>query len=144
MTSIRMVGCLLAVWRAYEYFYYRNYVWNLRMFGEDNIPQFNAALNVAFISLLNVFSAAMPVFGIAHVAASFHINAIFIGGLTIGWVLANYHVLARHGRYKKIVSRFGREPRSKKIRHVVYCWLYFIASVAGVFLSAHYTRQLHL
>ena len=42
--------------RAYRYLYFRIYSWNLRVWGESDLPQLNALFGVSFLICLNVLS----------------------------------------------------------------------------------------
>lgn len=140
--NCRIASMLLTIWQGYEYLYYRIYTWDLRTFGEDNLPQFNAAINVSFMSLLNLFTIAMPIASLLGVTGAFNINKYAIGGVAITWILINYHLLARNERYKKMALKFAQESHYDRGRNSVLCWLYVIFSFVAAFFSIYYTNRL--
>jgi hypothetical protein len=125
------------LFKAYRYFYYRNYAFYLKRWGKD-APQFNALLVVSFlffVNLLNVRLIIEALLGRPLYERSLrdrpYVFAVF--GLVL---LAHYFLLIHHGRYKKIAEEFRGESPTQRRSGLIGVWLYAAGSLAFYFALA--------
>ena len=116
--------------KPYKYLYYRIYAWQLKTWGEEYVPEFNALFLLSLFIVLNLY---------------FVVNLIgYIYGLnilkTIGWGTVHalalvfgitgigYFILVRDRRYKEIAKQFSKESKGARIRNLVLCVLYVVTT----------------
>lgn len=117
-----------------RYLYFRIYTWNLRKFGEDDVPQFNALLGTAFLMLMNLLSIPIVSDQLGILAVSpdrFRNLVIALIPLTFG---INYLLLFRGQRYLRIAKEFSAESDRSHRRGTVAIAIYMVGSV-GVFFG---------
>lgn|ERR1035437_2075537 len=121
---------MVDVVKPYKYLYYRIYSWNLRTWGESDLPRFNALIAVSFLIVLN-FYIAMGFIGNVLGTDIFtairwdNIDVVVLGTL-VGAV--SYFILIRNDNYKEIVKQFEKEERNMRIRNLILCVAYVTAS----------------
>lgn len=125
---------VLEMLRPCKYLFYRLYTWQLRLWGEAELPQFNALFFVSILATLNVYSLfdvigfllginVLKVCGIGKI----HAIAIYVAMVGLG-----YFILVKDERYQKIAKLFKDESLAKRRRNLFLCILY----VAGTFVMA--------
>src|SRR5882672_2154348 len=99
--------------RGYKYLYYRIYAWNLRMWGESDLPQFNALFGVSFLIFLNI----MTLLDLVDLCAGRHVVP-FSRPTVIGTVLVviviGYFILVHNGKYRTIAKEFSNETPAQR------------------------------
>jgi hypothetical protein len=121
--------------RGYKYLYYRIYAWNLRMWGESDLPQYNALFAVFILTFLNLMTipTAIDVFTGGHLIKDTRANKLILGGLLFAIFLMVYSVLVHGKNYRKIAEQFsGETPTQKKVR-LVFILAYIIGTFALFF-----------
>lgn len=121
---------------AYRYLYFRIYDWNLRTWGENDVPQFNALIGTTFLTFLSLFNLALifeTLFGTSLLdlagIGKLHVVIIF---LVIGAV--NYLLFVRNERFKRFRKVFEGESVKQKNLRLVYCVAFVVANFALFFL----------
>jgi hypothetical protein len=130
-----------SLWRGYEYLYYRLYSWNLRTWGEGDLPQYNAMFGVTFMSFLNTVTLVVTVGALANIQAVFEAKEYQIAAIVIILAVINYYALVHDGKYKSIAATFSKEKSSARTKNAIFCWLYVILSFAFAILLAWYARK---
>ncbi len=121
----------MSLFRAYKYFFYRTYVWQLEMFGEQNNPKFVAicanSMMIGFhiLSILLLFQIVTGV--------ELHIGKVFaaIGALLL--LLINYFILLYSKRSDPIIAEFSSESSEDQKRRSIWCWVYVISTFVVFF-----------
>jgi hypothetical protein len=80
----------------YKYIFYRTYVWQLKLWGAKDVPEFKAMLVVWFVILCNIFTFALllQVFGLISV---FGLSKSF---LLIVFTIQGYYKGVRKGKFE--------------------------------------------
>ncbi len=118
--------------KLYRYLYYRLYSWNLKTWGESDLPQFNALFGVSFMMFVNIgfIAGILDVLGLRIFVEDTPKNEIIFTMLVI--LVANYFWLVHNGKYKQIAKELKKEPKNKRTRNVILLWLYVIVSFVVV------------
>ena len=125
--------------KLYKYLYYRLYAWNLRTWGESDMPQFNAMLGVSFMMGLN-FSVVLGIFDIMGFKTLAGDNPKMGLVLMVTLIVVNYFWLVSRGRYLQIAKEYKAEPKKKRTKNAILLWIYVILSwviVISEFVVAH-------
>jgi hypothetical protein len=122
--------------KLYRYLYYRLYLWNLKKWGESDLPQFNALFGVSFMMYLNIgiIAGIIDMLGLDIFIEKTPKKEIIIFGFVI--LTINYFWLVHNGKYKQIAKEFKNESKNKKTRNALLLWLYVAASFVFVSLVA--------
>lgn len=115
---------------AYKYLYTRIYLWNLRMWGENDIPHLNSLLGVTFLVFLNIYF----IFILCGFIFSFKAISIFnstnifpiVSYLVI--LAINYFVLIWKDEYKILRKKYENETEAERNRKYWFCLYYVVAS----------------
>jgi antibiotic biosynthesis monooxygenase (ABM) superfamily enzyme len=117
----------------YKYIFYRTYVWQLKLWGAKDVPEFKAMLVVWFVILCNIFTFALllQVFGLISV---FGLSKSFL--LIVFTIVAVllYLLLVRQGIYKAIIKEFEKESSKQRALHALIMWLFIVGSFAINFI----------
>ena len=103
------------------------------MWGETDLPQYNACLGVSFLVCLNIMTipAAIDAFFGGHLvpdSQSAKVGLIFVFALVL---ILSYFVLVHDRRYKQIAKEFAHESHSQRRKRLVLVLLY----ISGTFLA---------
>jgi len=120
---------------AYKYLYYRVYAWNLRVWGESDVPQFNALFFVIILALLNLMSipTAIDAFTGGHLIKDSGRNKLILAGVGLVISLISYFLLVHDRKYKEIAKAFSVETPVQKRRRLIAIWLYLIGTFTAFF-----------
>ncbi len=121
----------------YKYLYFRIYSWNLKKWGENDMPEWNAVLGVSFMMFINLFVLVL-LFQFVGIA-------VFIGGgepvpkKTIIFIMLvlfglNYFLFMHSKKYKSIAKEYENEDTKKRKINTILLWLYTILSFLFPFL----------
>jgi heme/copper-type cytochrome/quinol oxidase subunit 2 len=102
------------------------------MWGESDMPQYNALFGVSFLAFLNLISipnAMELVMGHSLFEDSRLIQLLWFG-LFFTVLIVSYFFLGANGKYKKTAKRFSGETNVQKRTRLVIIWLYAIGSLA--------------
>ena len=133
----------MKVLKLYKYLYYRLYSWNLKTWGMEDAPQWNALLGVSFMMFLNLLL-------LGHVLQYFDVNiflreetpkkeAVAIGVILLG---INYFIFIYKNKYKVIENQFKKETKWQRRKNALLLWLYVILSFALFVFGAILVRNL--
>jgi len=129
--------------RLYKYLYYRLYTWNLKTWGENDLPQWNALFGVSFMMFLNL----------GLFAFFFHFMGfnIFLRNelpkkelviIMLSLFILNYFLFIHKGKYKAIKKEFIKDSPQKRKMNTVLLWLYVVFSFALFIFCAMLIRKL--
>ena len=119
----------------YKYLYYRIYSWNLRTWGESDVPEYNALFGVSFLAFLNImslFTAIELVTGLSIIDDS-RMGRLFWFVPFLGVLVASYFFLVGRGRYKQIAKKFSSETTVEKRTRLAALLLYVVGTFAVFF-----------
>lgn len=118
--------------RLYKYLYYRLYSWNLKTWGENDAPQWNALIGVSFMMLLNLstIGIALQFFKLTDFFIRDEIPKTELIFLMVGIGVFNFFQFIHHGKYEEISKEYEKEEPRKKSHNTVYLWLYTFGSFA--------------
>ena len=117
--------------RFYRYFYYRLYAWNLKTWGEEDMPQWNAMLGVSFMMFVNfcTLGILLQIFGLVSFLKDPAPKVAIVVIITI-FLFVNYFQYVHNGKFFNIAEEFKNEPRKKRVFNALLLWLYVIGSLA--------------
>ena len=121
----------MAMMRLYKYLYYRLYSWNLKTWGEKDLPQWNALIGVSFMMILNfgIIAGIIDMFGIVDIFIEETPKKELVLFYLVVTVF-NYFWLVHNGKYRQIAKEYKNEPKDKRSRRALLLWLYVIMSFA--------------
>jgi len=116
--------------KFFRYLYYRLYSWNLRQWGDQDLPQFNALLGVSFLIYLNILALGEVIFVLFSSFLPTFNTFVKIFILIVGYMLLllNFFLFVYKKKYKEIAERFNNETKTDRNRRSVILWLYVIFS----------------
>lgn len=123
--------------RAYKYVYYKLYKWNKNMWGENDMPQYNAMFGVAMLIYLNLLSIPTVIEAVTgkRLIILPELPKIFLSSIAIGFMALNYLLLVYKDKYREIVKEFNQEKEKAKRRGNFLVWSYILLSVLTLFGS---------
>ena len=130
----------------FRYLYYRLYSWNLKKWGESDMPQYNALLGITFMMALNLLFCIylLEVVGICELFGGekdfFKWAMMTVFGILS---LINYSWLVRDRQYLKLPKRYEGESKLQRRRKVIILWLYVIVSFGSILAEAEVLRRLN-
>jgi len=118
------------IYRAIKYLYYRIYIWNLGMWGESDLPHLNALIGVSFLIFVNLTMILIVIEAMINSQFLFELpnSEYYAGAFFLVLVLMNYFLLARNGKYLKIVEEFKKESIAQKRKGIAFVWFYIVGS----------------
>ena len=121
----------LIFYRGYKYLYYRIYAWNLRTWGESDLPQYNALFGVSFLIFLNIMSflTAIEVCTGRRFTLS-RLAVIAMGGTLM---VTGYLLLVHNGKYRRIAKEFSDESPTQRKRRLIAAVIYVTLTFATFF-----------
>jgi hypothetical protein len=122
------VGTKTDMLNLYKYIYYRLYSWNLRAWGKNDVPHWNALFGVSFMMSLNlgIIAGVIDIIGLPIFKEKTPIIEILIFSFTV--LVLNYFWLVYKNRYKKIYRKFKNESKNQRFRNTILLWLYVVMS----------------
>lgn len=117
---------ILGILDAYQYLFYRIYVWQLSMFGEKENPRFTALLGNSICVAFNLL--ALHIIFQFVMGYDYRIEKIYgvIGTLLI--IFINYFLLLYGNKSRAIIAKFSAESEIQRKRRTIYCWGYVLAT----------------
>lgn len=130
--------------RLYKYLYYRLYSWNLKTWGESDLPQWNALFGVSFMMFLNLglVGLLLQFFGV-NVFLRSELPKKELITLMLCLFIVNYFLFIHKGTFKSIVKELKKEPPPKRRINTILLWLYVTLSFALFAFGAILIRQLN-
>lgn len=128
----------------YRYLYYRLYSWNLKTWGEKDIPQWNALFGVSFMMFLNLglLGLLLQLLGV-NIFLRDELPKKELVIIMISLFVLNYFLFVHKGNYRSIVKELKKEPPEKRRANTILIWLYVILSFALFVLSAVFIKKLN-
>ena len=130
-----VVRVVQATFCGYTYLYYRLYAWNLRRWGKNDLPQWNAMYCVAFLSLMNIVTLVLLVSAATYWNAIFHAPKYVVLGSSMVWLVVNYYLLVSGGKYRKFEIQFANENQSRGRLNMLFCWIYVVVSFGAAIIT---------
>lgn len=112
--------------KAYKYLFYRTYIWQRGMFGDQNVPEFTAILANSLcigFHLITLVICFQIITGYRLRVEKFH---AVIGCLIL--IAINYFIFLYNDRLKAIISEFASETVGERKRRTWICWAYVLLS----------------
>ena len=125
------------LYRFYKYLYYRIYSWNLRLWGEADVPEYNAMLAIAMLTLINIVTI-LTVLGASityNVFDFFNQSKIILLICILCFLMFHYSILFHGGKYKKIIKEFANETEEHRKKGTFWVLCYVVGSVITLFGS---------
>ncbi len=100
------------------------------MFGESDLPQYNALFAVSFLAFLNIVSIPTAI-DLATGGNLIHDSGggkLIWFGLWFAVQLVSYFLLVVDSKYRKIAKEFSGETTVQKRTRLLVIWLYVIGS----------------
>jgi len=118
------------IYKAIKYLYYRIYDWNLRAWGESDLPQYNAIIGISFFIWLNLITVVIAIEALikSEYLVSIPNSEYYAGAILLTLILMNCFLLVRNGKYLTIAEEFKKENPSQKRKRLILIWLYIVGS----------------
>ena len=113
------------------YLYHRIYAWNLRVWGESDLPQFNALFGVSFLLFLNLMTFVTVIEIITGSRFPVSRDVTLASALAILGI--SYFLLVHDGKYKRIAKDFSKETPTQRQWRFILCVIYVVLSCVSVF-----------
>lgn len=121
------------LFKAYKYFFYRTYLWQLNMFGEANNPKYTAILANSLCVYFNLLT--LTVFFQIVTAIKMRLENIYaVIGIFI-LILVNYFIFLYNNKSEAIIAEFSSESEIQQKRWTIWCWVYVILTYVSFFGS---------
>lgn len=119
---------------AYEYLFYRIFLWQKTFYKNDYTPRLVAFLAVSFLLYLNVMTLFVCFQIIAAQKIRLENANAFIPALAV--VLINYFIfIYEKNRIKTILRQFHTEGDPERKRRTTWCWVYALLTHLSFFIS---------
>lgn len=130
--------------KIYRYLYYRLYSWNLKTWGEKDLPQWNALFGVSFMMFLNLglLGFLLQLLGV-NIFLRDELPKKELIIIMLSLFVVNYFLFIHRGNYRSIVKELKKEPPEKRRINTILIWLYVILSFALFVLSAMFIKKLN-
>ncbi|MGD9929454.1 MAG: hypothetical protein AB7U05_05515 [Mangrovibacterium sp.] len=117
--------------KLYRYLYYRLYSWNLKTWGEKDIPQWNALFGVSFMMFLNLglVGLLLQAFGM-NIFQRNELPKKELIVIMVGLFILNYFLFIHKGNYLTITKELKKETLKKRQANTFLIWLYVVLSFA--------------
>lgn len=122
-----------SVFNAYQYLFYRIYIWQLNSSGERNNPKFTALVGNSLLLAFNILTLSV-MFQIVT-GYSFRIEKIYglIG--TILLYIINYFLLLQGKKSHAIIKKFSAENDCQRKKRTIYCCMYALFTFLSFIIS---------
>jgi hypothetical protein len=123
--------------RLYKYLFYRLYSWNLKTWGESDLPQWNALFGVSFMMFLNLclVGLLLQAFGM-NIFLRDELPKKELIIIMVGLFILNYFLFIYKSKYLIIANDLKKETNQKRKTNTYVIWLYVIVSFLFFIFSA--------
>lgn len=130
--------------KLYRYLYYRLYAWNLKTWGENDLPQWNALFGVSFMMFLNLglLGLLLQFFG-ANIFLRNELPKKELVITMLSLFVVNYFLFIHKDNYRSITKELKKESLKKRRANTVFLWSYVILSFALFAFCAMLIRKLN-
>ncbi len=113
----------------YKYIFYRTYKWQLKIYGDKDIPEFKALFAVSIIVLCNIFTIglSLQMLGLVRVTGLSKTTIILV---SIAVAIVLYLLFVRREKYKTIVWEFKDENLKRRFINSSIMYIFIAISVA--------------
>ncbi len=134
----------ISMMKLYRYLYYRLYSWNLKTWGEKDLPQWNALFGISFMMFLNLglVGLLLQAFGL-NIFQREELPKKELIVLMVGLFILNYFLFIRNGNYLSIVKELKKESSNKRKANTFLIWLYVVLSFSLFAFGAILVRYLN-
>lgn len=118
------------MWKAYKYIYYWLYTWQKKLWGENDIPEFNAVagMSLSFLCFIGSLSIVIDLItGIPLIPIQIKKLEIMISILFV--VAAHYLAFMHKGKFRKIENEFNNETMADRKKKRPWVLLYAFGSL---------------
>ena len=128
--------------KIYRYLYYRLYSWNLKTWGEKDIPQWNALYGVSFMMFLNLglLGLLLQLLGV-NVFLRDELPKRELVIIMISLFVLNYFLFVHKGNFRSIEKELKKESPEKRWANTILIWLYVILSFVLFVFSAIFIKK---
>ena len=118
------------MWKAYKYTYYWIYTWQKKLWGEAELPQYNAILGMG-LSFSAILGSIVIIINIITNVMIISTNIPKIKVLVFGYsiLVVHYFLFVHKGKYKKIEQEFKDESIEERKRKGRWVLLYAFGSL---------------
>lgn len=104
------------MWKACKYLYYRIYSWNLKMWGESDIPEYNAMIAITMLLFLNIFSIPTVIESLTgiRIISVPELSKVTLALIILSGMGTSYFLFIHREKYREIEKEFNRETKSEK------------------------------
>ena len=120
------------IWQCYKYIFYREYGWQKKMFGKNDLPQYSAmfAMSLLFFIYIFILNTLLYIFFEVHLIKPYTPKCIILLLMLIV-VIFHYFLFIHKKRYEDFVREFENED--KKLRYI-RGWTVVLYSVGTIIL----------
>ena len=126
------------MFKAYQYVFYRIYIWSRNAWGEQEWPHWNAALAMVALTLFNIYTLLVilePITGIQFTAIGAYSDKELIGPVLI-YTIPHCYILLGKKRYKKIIAEYNQKGKEVHKKNTAWVMLYIIGTPIALIASA--------
>jgi len=130
--------------KMFRYLYYRLYSWNLKTWGENDLPQWNALFGVSFMMFLNLglLGLLLQLLGVnIFLCNELPKKELII--IMLSLFVLNYFLFVHKGNYRSISKELKKESPKKRKTNTFLLWTYVILSFALFAFGAIFIRKLY-
>ena len=117
---------IISLLDAYRYLFYRIYLWQLNMFGEQEGPRFTALIGNSIFIGINLITLAVLFQIITRYTFRIESVYVIIGMLMIYSI--NYFLLLYRNKSRALIEKFSAESEIQRKRRTIYCWIYVLST----------------
>ncbi len=117
------------MWMAYKYIYYRLYTWFRKKWGDEDAPEYSAAIGMSMNLGLNFGSLATIIYIISNVniiPEGLSKAVVVLPFLIV--VVLHYFAFIHHGKCREIEKEFKGESKKERKRKGFWVLLYAVGS----------------
>ena len=118
------------MWTIYKYIYYWLYTWNRGLWGESDVPEFNAVLGMSLSFVCNMLSLSVlidVILGVQVIPDEISKVKLIIPLLSI--MAIHYFAFMHKGKYIEIEKEFKAESKKERRRKGILVLLYTFGSM---------------
>lgn len=116
------------IYDIYEYLFYRTYVWQLRLWGEERSPEVAGLL---LPTSLFTFVFIGPIVGTLHTLEVPNNEGISLL-LAVIFAFVSYRLFVSDGRYLSIADKYRNETKEKQRQRMRQVWIFLIINFIWV------------
>lgn len=119
------------MWQAYKYVYYWLYTWQKKLWGEGDVPEFNAVAGMSLSFGCNVLSIIV-ILDIIFKVTLFPEGIPKKEGIVpiVIIILTHYFAFMHKGKYREIEKEFENESRKERRKKGFFVLVYTFGSLA--------------